>query len=174
MKKKKKQFTFEIASRAMTKWTGSPTSIIVHTVFFVAIFFLRFFGISFEKIMLILTTAVSLEAIYLSLFIQMTVNRNTQSLEDVGEDLDEIQADVEAIETSVEDLGEEVEDISADVDEISADIDEIQADDDIYITESLLTKKNEQLQTDINATMMNILNEVKNLKEELKQLKQSS
>ena len=39
----------------------------------------------------LLTTAVSLEAIYLSIFIQMTVNRNTQSLEEVEEDIEGIQ-----------------------------------------------------------------------------------
>ncbi len=60
--------------------------------------------------MLILTTAVSLEAIYLSLFIQMTVNRNTASLKDVTEDLGEIQEDVKDLE---EDFGEIQEDVGS-------------------------------------------------------------
>ena len=51
-----------------------------------------------SDILLILTTIVSLEAIYLSIFIQITVNRNTQSLDDFEADIDEIQSDIDKIE----------------------------------------------------------------------------
>jgi cell division protein FtsL len=67
--------------------------------------------VTIDKILLILTTAVSLEAIYLAIFIQMTVNRNTQSIEDIEEDIEDIQEDVE-------ELSEDVEDISEDIDAI--------------------------------------------------------
>lgn len=50
--------------------------------------------------MLILTTAVSLEAIYLAIFIQMTVNRTSESLEEVEEDIEDLQEDIEEDETN--------------------------------------------------------------------------
>ncbi len=106
---------------------GSPFSIIAHTVFFAAIFGLRFLGFTTDSILLILTTAVSLEAIYLSIFIQMTVNRNTKSLKEVEEDIDEIQEDVEGMEK--------------DIDEIQEDIDEIQEEDEQEEMEDKRTKE---------------------------------
>ena len=84
----------EKISIKITEWIGTPYSLIIHTFFFIGIFILYLFGLTVDKILLILTTAVSLEAIYLSLFIQMTVNRNTESLEDVEEDIEDIQEDV--------------------------------------------------------------------------------
>ncbi len=106
-----------------TKWLGSTTSLIVHTVFFVACFVLILMGFSFEKVLLTLTTAVSLEAIYLALFIQMSVNRTTESLEAVEEELAEIEEDVQEIH-------EDVAEIEKDIDEIQEDIDEIEKDED--------------------------------------------
>ena len=93
----------------LTNWVGTPYSVIFHTLLFIGIFALHFFGVTFDKILLILTTAVSLEAIYLAIFIQMTVNRNTKSLEEVEQDLDELQEDVEDIEEDVEDISEDIE-----------------------------------------------------------------
>ena len=84
----------EKASFKLTGWIGTPISLILHTLFFIGIFALRRFGVTTDYILLILTTAVSLEAIYLSIFIQMTVNRNTESLEEVEEDIEDIQEDV--------------------------------------------------------------------------------
>ena len=119
-----KQHTHQLEKLTIniTKWMGTPQSIFLHTIFFVGVFFLvPVLGL--DQVMLVLTTAVSLEAIYLSLFIQMTVNRNTESLLDVEEDIEEIQEDVENVEGDidriqdhVENLGEEVEDISEDID----------------------------------------------------------
>ncbi len=93
---------FEDFSKKLTYWIGSPQSIIFHTVFFIGIFGLRFWGIASSDILLILTTIVSLEAIYLSIFIQMTVNRHSEELEEVSEDIEEIQEDVEDIQEDVE------------------------------------------------------------------------
>lgn len=83
----------EKISVKMTQWVGTPWSLIVHTLLFAGIFILRYFGFSRDYILLLLTTAVSLEAIYLSIFIQMSVNKATQSLEEVEEDIEDIQED---------------------------------------------------------------------------------
>jgi len=64
-----------------TNWLGSTASIFLHTVFFVGIFNLYYLGFTIEEILLILTTAVSLEAIYLAIFIQRAVNKQAQRLE---------------------------------------------------------------------------------------------
>ncbi len=87
-----------------TKHIGSTWSIAIHSFLFVAIFSLHFFGFTVNDILLILTTAVSLEAIYLSLFIQMTVNRHAESLVEVEEDIDEIQDDIEEISEDIEQI----------------------------------------------------------------------
>lgn len=110
-------------SEKITGAVGSTTSIIVHTVFFVMAFVLVLFGVSFDRVLLGLTTIVSLEAIYLSLFIQMTVNRHTQSLEEVGEDIDEIQGDIDEIQEDVGEINEEVEEIAEDLEEITEELD---------------------------------------------------
>ena len=102
---------FENFSRKLTRWIGSPQSLIVHTIFFVGIFSLHFFDFSSSDILLILTTLVSLEAIYLSIFIQMTVNRHGEELEEVSEDIEEIQEDVEEIQENVDEIQEDVEEI---------------------------------------------------------------
>ncbi|TSC67183.1 MAG: hypothetical protein G01um101466_787, partial [Parcubacteria group bacterium Gr01-1014_66] len=93
-------------------------SVILHTLFFIAAFLLVFTGITLDTVLLVLTTVVSLEAIYLAIFIQMTVNRNTESLEEVEEDLEEIQEDVKELESDVEDISEDVEELSEDIDKI--------------------------------------------------------
>jgi peptidoglycan hydrolase CwlO-like protein len=72
---------------------------------------LRFFGVSSSDVLLILTTIVSLEAIYLSIFIQMTVNQHAEELEEVSEDIEEIQEDVDEIQKDVDEIQEDVEDI---------------------------------------------------------------
>ena len=92
----------------MTRWIGSTQSIVVHTILFIAIFGLRIFDFSSSDILLILTTLVSLEAIYLSIFIQMTVNVHQKELEEVSEDIEEIQEDVQEIQEGVEEIQEEV------------------------------------------------------------------
>jgi low affinity Fe/Cu permease len=102
---------FEDFSRKITRWIGSPESIVLHTIFFVAIFSLRFFDVSASDILLILTTIVSLEAIYLSIFIQMTVNRHSEELEEVSEELGEVSEDIEEIQEDLGEIQEDVEEI---------------------------------------------------------------
>lgn len=102
----------------LTEWVGTPASIAVHTFLFVLAFAFVWFGVSVDTVLLVLTTVVSLEAIYLAIFIQMTVNRNTRSLEEVEEDIGEIQEDVKEIETDVGEISEDVEELAEDVDKI--------------------------------------------------------
>jgi|SRR3989344_374381 len=94
----------------ITDWVGSTSSIIIHTIFFVGAFVLRYFGFATNDILLFVTTIVSLEAIYLAIFIQMTVNRNTQSLEEVEEDIEEITEDIDKLEE--EEAKDEVHDVA--------------------------------------------------------------
>ncbi len=90
-----------------THWIGSIASLIVHTVLFVGVLSLYFFGFNFDRILLVLTTVLSFEAIYLAIFIQMTVNRNTVQLYEVEKDIEEIQEDIEGIQEDVEEISEE-------------------------------------------------------------------
>jgi peptidoglycan hydrolase CwlO-like protein len=93
---------------AVTRWIGSVESIIVHTVFFIVSFGAVWAGVlNFDRMLLILTTAVSLEAIYLAIFIQLTVNQTTESLEEVEQDIDEIQEDIDELQEDVEEMTEE-------------------------------------------------------------------
>lgn len=111
-----------------TTHIGSLPSLVIHSFFFIGIFGLQWFGVSFNQIMLVLTTVVSLEAIYLSIFIQMTVNRQAHQIAEVSEDIDEIQEDVEEIQEDVDEIQEDVEEIQEDAKEISEDVGEIKED----------------------------------------------
>ena len=107
---------------AVTRWIGSPQSIFVHTILFALSFVFTLIGmIAFEKMLLILTTIVSLEAIYLALFIQMTVNYTTQTIEAVGEDIEEIQEDVEEIQKYVDEIQVDVDELQEAVEESNED-----------------------------------------------------
>lgn len=109
----------EKISFRLTDWVGTPISLIIHTLLFVGIFALRYLGVTTDYILLILTTAVSLEAIYLSIFIQMTVNRNTESLEEVEEDIEDIQEDAseeEAAHQVLLHIGQQMKTIQQDLD----------------------------------------------------------
>jgi biopolymer transport protein ExbB/TolQ len=89
-------------------WVGSVPSLILHTIIFIAFFALSFSGfLSWDLMFLILTTIVSLEAIYLAIFIQMTVNRHAQELEEVSEDVEDIQEDIDEIQEDLEEISEE-------------------------------------------------------------------
>ena len=113
---------------AITGWIGSIPSVIAHTFVFVGAFVLVLLGADFDRVLLVLTTLVSLEAIYLSIFIQMSVNYQTRAIANVEKDIDEIQEDVEEIQEDVEDIAEDVEEMQEDIEEVQEDIDEIQED----------------------------------------------
>ncbi|MBI2463102.1 MAG: DUF1003 domain-containing protein [Candidatus Spechtbacteria bacterium] len=114
----------------LTEMAGTPVSLIVHSFLFVGIFGLRYVGFSVDSILLILTTAVSLEAIYLAIFIQMTVNRSAEHIETVTENVMDIHEDVQELEGDVDKLEENVDEIEDDIKEISEDVDEIQAEEE--------------------------------------------
>lgn len=117
------------ASLTLTKWIGSVPSLILHTVFFASCFLAVLFGyLLFEQMLLILTTIVSLEAIYLAIFIQMTINAQAESLKEVSEDVVEIQEDIGEIQEDVEEISEDVGEVQEDIEEIQGDVDELQED----------------------------------------------
>ncbi|MCX6703517.1 MAG: hypothetical protein NTV02_02435 [Candidatus Zambryskibacteria bacterium] len=155
--------------KKFTQWVGSKASVLAHTIFFIAMFSLYFFGIAFDTILLVLTTLVSLEAIYLAIFIQMTVNQNTESLEDVEEDIeeikedmDEIQEDVGAIEKDIDEIQEDVDEISEDIGEIQEDVDEIEKD-----TETMQKKSEDERTVDLESIqkmLQKLMDEVEKLK----------
>lgn len=111
---------FETFTNTATRWVGSTTSIILHTIFFVVIFGLLMIGVQLDTILLVLTTAVSLEAIYLALFIQRSVNMNTRTLEEAAEDIEDISEDVGDISDDIEEVGKDLDELEEDFDQIHA------------------------------------------------------
>lgn len=135
-------------------WVGSPTSLVIHTLAFAAFFAAAGFKlVGWDTMFLVLTTVVSLEAIYLSIFIQFSVNRQAASLKEVEED-------VESIQENVEELEEHVEEIKEDVGEIQEDIDEITEDESEEAAEAARKKKQtetlEALTNDIKAMLRHL------------------
>ncbi len=168
----KKYTPLEELTYRFTTWLGTTTSIVVHTFFFIGIFSLRFLGYTIDNILLILTTAVSLEAIYLAIFIQMSINRNTESLEaveedveEIAKDVDEIQEDVEDVTKDIDELQEDVEEIAKDVDEIQEDVDEIQEDvDELQDEDQEEEVQNKELIERIETQLSLIMKEMEQLK----------
>ena len=99
-------------------WIGSIPSLIVHSIVFATAFLMPVFGIvSVDKMLLVLTTVLSLEAIYLAIFIQMSVNRSQEHIDDIREDIEEIQDDIEEISEDIDDIQEDIEDIAEEEDD---------------------------------------------------------
>ncbi len=159
---------FEKTAFGFTQWIGSTSSIVAHTVVFAACFVLVVFGVGLDKVLLILTTAVSLEAIYLAIFIQMSVNRNTQSLEEVEEDVAEIAEDVEEVQKDVDEIQKDVDEIEKDIDEVQKDVDEIQEDvEDITEGETVdehRERVNRESLDKIEATLAKLIDEIEKIK----------
>ncbi len=139
-------------------WVGSPGSLALHTVAFLAAFALSIARlVDWNLMLLVLTTVVSLEAIYLAIFIQFSVNRQAASLKGVEEDVESIQVDVEELGEHVEGLKEDVEEIQEDVAEISEETEEDTAE------ESRKKKQSEMLES--------LTNDVKAMLAQLEALK---
>lgn len=129
-KEGRKEPRLQSTALLVTGWVGSVQSIIIHTLVFIASFGLAWSGyVSFDRVLLVLTTLVSLEAIYLAIFIQMTINVQQQSLEEVEHDIDEIQGDIEEIQEDVDEIAEDVDEIAEDVDELQEDVEEMSEED---------------------------------------------
>jgi uncharacterized membrane protein len=141
----------EKISIKITQAVGTPISIIVHTLLFIGIFSLKELDYTTEEILLILTTIVSLEAIYLSIFIQMSVNRQGKRLSMVRKDIKEISEDIEEIQEDVEELGEDFDEISEDM----------EADDK---QEELEKKEHNQQIQKIEATLQTLLKDIEELR----------
>ena len=136
----------------ITELVGTTTSIVIHTIVFGAIFALPLFGVGVNIMLLVLTTALSVEAIYLAIFIQMTVNRSAKSLKEVEQGIDEIEEDIDEIQEDVEDIQEDVEEIQEDVEEIQEDEDEEQE------------AKNERILKKMQETLQDLANQIENFK----------
>lgn len=78
----------EHIAESAAEWVGSTISIICHTIAFIIVFLLPLIGLSLNTVLLVLTTIVSLEAIYLSIFVQMTVNKHSKHLKKHGKNLE--------------------------------------------------------------------------------------
>lgn len=73
--------SFDKLANKMAWFLGSNASILTHTFIFEFFLILVILGYNLDSVMLILTTIVSLEAIYLSIFIQRTTNKQSEKLE---------------------------------------------------------------------------------------------
>lgn len=144
-----------------TRWIGSPTSVVVHTFLFVAFFVAAAEEwIAYEEMLLVLTTIVSLEAIYLAIFIQMTINYTTHELAEVSEDIEEMQEDIGEIQEDVGELQEDVEEISEDVEEITEEEESEEAAEEARKAEQKKTLAD--IQTDLRKLMQDITRLQKN------------
>jgi len=139
-------------------WVGSIPSLIFHTVFFIISFALPIFNIvEFEHMLLVLTTVVSLEAIYLAIFIQMSVNKSSEHIEDLKEDVGEIQEDIEEIQEDIDEIQEDIDEIQEDVEEINEDEDDESHSD---------RARTVMLKSKVSSNK----NDIKNLKDKIKEL----
>jgi len=170
IKKKKLKERAEVPYKLMT-WIGSTSSLVVHTILFATAFILPLLGIPLDKVLLVVTTVVSLEAIYMAIFIQIAVNRNTESLEEVEEDIDEIQEDVDETQKDVDDIQEGVDEIEKDVDEIQKDVDEIEKDvDEIEKDDTQLVhgSNTQTVLSNIEKQLQSLIKEIEIIKKEKK------
>ncbi|MGC4129967.1 MAG: DUF1003 domain-containing protein [Bergeyella sp.] len=123
--KAEKISVLEKIANSIMWWVGSIPSLIAHSIFFIVCFALPLFNIvKFDHMLLVLTTLLSLEAIYLAIFIQMSVNKSSEHIEDLREDVEEIQEDIDEIQEDIEEIQEDIDEIQEDVEEINEDDDE--------------------------------------------------
>jgi peptidoglycan hydrolase CwlO-like protein len=151
----------EKTAMAVTRWIGSAQSIMLHTVVFATVIFMLVEKVfSFNVLILVFNTAVSLEAIYLALFIQMTVNYQSRSIAEVEKDIDEIQEDVEEIQEDVDEIQGDVDEIQEDVEEISEDVEEMSEEE----------AEEERVHIEHNKTLADIQNDLKKLMTDIEKL----
>ena len=149
------------AALGFTRWVGSPTSILAHTLFFAACFGAAYVRlVEFDRMLLVLTTVVSLEAIYLAIFIQISLNSANEAIEEIEKDVDEIQEDVEEIEKDVDEIQEDVHEIEKDVDEIQEDVEEMTEEEE---AEEKAEKAEKATLEDIQKTLKKLMQEIEGL-----------
>jgi uncharacterized membrane protein len=151
-------------ARAVEKlivWVGSITSLVLHTLAFIAFFAVAAMHmVGWDTMFLVLTTVVSLEAIYLSIFIQFSVNRQAASLKEVEENVEELGENVEELGESVEDIQVDVEELGEHVESIKEEIEEISEDETEEAAEDARKKKQaetlEALTRDVQALLQHL------------------
>lgn len=141
---------------------GSFSSLVLHTIVFATILLIGVFHIlSWDTVLLVLTTGVSLEAIYLAIFIQMSVNQQSQVIKDVEQDVDEIKEDVDEIQEDVGEIQEDVDEIQKDIDAIEEDVDDIQEDDE---EDSRRDKEHQETLAAMSVNLQKLLNDIEKMK----------
>lgn len=169
VKQKKPKGSLERFALATTRWIGSTTSLVLHTLFFLANFVAVWLGMmTFDQMLLILTMIVSLEAIYLAIFIQMSLNYASETIESVERDIEEIQEDVDEIQEDMEEIQEDVEEIQKDVDEIQEDVDEMAEDVEEIVEEDTEEETREKEHV---AALASIQSDLRRLMEDIERLK---
>jgi len=88
---------------------------ILQAILFGGIISLRLFGLSFERIVILLTISVSFEAIFF-IFIQMSTSRNVEGLKEVEKAIDRILDDGAKTHTALIHLGHQMKTIQHDLD----------------------------------------------------------
>lgn len=108
--KTKQKLTLSNLPDRLIAWVGTGQSLIIHTFLFVFAFVAHWiFGWTFDIILLVLTTIVSLEAIYLAIFIQRSVNQQATRLDDVEESLDDVEESLDDVEENLDDVEESID-----------------------------------------------------------------
>ena len=126
---KRRKEKLQSTALAITRWIGSPVSIVAHSIVFLVAFSSVLLNIiQFDTLLLVLNTIISLEAIYLALFNQLAINYANEGIEAVSKDIDEIQGDVDEIQEDIDEIQEDVDEIQEDVDEIQEDVEEMTED----------------------------------------------
>lgn len=121
---------------------GSTKSIVIHTISIITMFLLAFVGVEFDTILLIVTTVLTIEAIYLSLFLQLSMNQNSKDIEEIKQDADEIQHDLEEIQEDTEEIQKEIGEIQEDTEEIQKEVDELEEEINEDTDQDIITNKN--------------------------------
>ena len=85
---------FEKVALKLTHWIGTSTSLVVHSLIFAA-FLVAMFFFEPSQVLLVFTTMLSMEAIYLTIFLQMSVNKHSHLLSEVSENVDELMEEEE-------------------------------------------------------------------------------
>ncbi len=167
--KKRSLDSIEKMAVQATRFVGSTESLLVHTALFIVSFLLYFWGVPFDTILLVVTTIVSLEAIYLSIFIQMSVNRQARKLHAVALDVEDIQEDVDEIQKDVDEIQKDVDEIQEDVEDIQEDVEDIQEEDEI---EEKIEKEEDQRIEKIENMLGKLIEEILDLKKQQQKIKE--
>ena len=163
----KDPYRIQKTALAVTRWVGSPASVVLHTLVFIGCFLAAADGlIEFSEMLLVLTTLVSLEAIYLSIFIQMTINLTTQELQEVSEDIEEMQEDLGEIQEDMGEIQEDVGELQEDVEEISEDVEEMSGEEESEeAAEEVRKAEQKKTLVDIQTDLRRLMNDIAKLQQ---------